>query len=122
MSLAAEIQSGASPDYVAFLRAHADSVAVGDFVLLYGKSDIDERNATFEVQTYLPGWFALGDDGGGVALLMRLDGSPPVYRCGHGALGSLEPEPVAESFADWHASGCPVPWMDDEDLDVDDDE
>ncbi|EKK02634.1 hypothetical protein RBSH_02049 [Rhodopirellula baltica SH28] len=67
------------------------------------------------MQTYLADWFAIGDDGGGTALLMRLDGSPAVYNCGHGAIGSLDPELVSPSFAQWLAAECPVPRMDDDD-------
>ena len=115
MTLLETVTSGASPEYSGFLAAQTDSAPAGDFVLLYGQTDLGERNETFEVQTYLPGWVAIGDDGGGVAILMRLDGSPSVYCCGHGALGSVDPELVTESFAAWLASDCPTPWMDDDD-------
>lgn len=109
MELLDEIGRGASSGYRAFLARAEASRQVGDLVLLYGRQDLVERNATYEVQTYLPGWVAIGDDGGGSAILVRLDGSDAVYQCGHGALGSVDPELVAESFAAWHASGCPLP-------------
>ena len=112
MTLLETISSGTSPEYSRFLVATTDSVAVGDFVLLYGQSDLLERNETFEVQTYLSGWAAIGDDGCGTALLMRLDGSPSVYRCGHGAIGSVDPELVSDSFSTWLANECPSTWMD----------
>lgn len=115
MTLIDTVTSKASPEYSSFLAAHSESISVGDYVFLYGKSDFAERNATYEVQTYLADWFAIGDDGCGTALLMRLDGSPEIYICGHGALGSLDPELVFPSFAQWHAAECPVPWMDDDD-------
>ena len=120
MNLVDTITSKAFSDYSSFLAGHAESVSVGDYVLLYGKSDLTERNETYEVQTYLADWVAIGDDGGGTALLMRLDGSPEVYSCGHGAIGSIDPELVSPSFAQWLAADCPVPWMNDEDDDDDD--
>ena len=115
MSLLETVISGTSPEYSSFLAARSDSAPTGDFVLLYGQSDLPERNETFEIHTYLPGWVAIGDDGGGTAILMRLDGSSSVYRCGHGAIGSLDPELVADSFARWLADDCPASWMDDDD-------
>ena len=115
MTLLETVTSGTSPEYSAFLVAQPESAPTGDFVLLYGQSDLSERNETFEVQQYLPDWVAIGDDGGGTAILMRLDGSPSVYRCGHGAIGSLDPELVSNSFAAWLADDCPARWMDDDD-------
>jgi len=110
-----DIRANASAEYLAYSKDHPDEQTVGDYILLYGQSHIAERNETYELPTYLPGWFTIGDDGGGTAILMRLDGSPAVYRCGHGALGSLDPGFVADSFASWLAADCPASWMDDDD-------
>ena len=109
------IRSNSSAEYLAYSEDYPDEQSVGDYILLYGQSYIAERNDTYEIPAYLPGWFTLGDDGGGTAILMRLDGSPAVYRCGHGAIGSSDPEWVAESFAEWLAAECPASWMDDDD-------
>ena len=114
MTLLNEIRSNAVTDYAAFLGDHADSISVGDFALLYGHSDIEERNATYEVHAYVAGWVAIGDDGGGSAFLMRLDGSETVFRCGHGAIGSIAPEIVSGSFRTWLADECPM--TDDDDF------
>lgn len=108
MSLLNQIQRTASADYKAFLDRTLTSEMFGDTVLLYGVQDIEERNATYEVQSYLPGWFSIGDDSGGRAFLMRLDSTPVVYRCDYGALGSIDPETVADAFGDWFNSECPV--------------
>ncbi len=115
MTLLDSVTSGASSEYSGFLVAHPDSTPVGDFILLYGQSDLTERNETYEVQSYLNGWVAIGDDGGGTAILIKLDGSPSVFRCGHGAIGSTDPELVAESFGAWFADDCRASWMDDDD-------
>ncbi|MEO9593312.1 hypothetical protein [Rhodopirellula bahusiensis] len=109
MTLDNSIASQASAEYLAFFDTHPESVLVRDVVVLYGKSDLPERNSTFEVQAYMPAWFSIGDDSGGIAFLMRLDGSPDVYACDHGAIGSIVPELVADSFASWLGSDCPMP-------------
>ena len=115
MNLLETVRSQASAEYADFLSQQSESTNVGDYILLYGQADLPERNATYEVQTYLPGWFTIGDDGGGKALLMRLDGSAAVFQCGHGAIGSIEPELVSDTFSKWLESGCPAQWMDDDD-------
>ena len=115
MTMLENVINGTSPEYSQYLMAHSDSTPIGDYVLLYGRSDLPERNATFGVQDHLSRWVAIGDDGGGTAILMRLDGSSSVYRCGHGAIGSLDPELVTESFSDWLAADCPASWMSDDD-------
>jgi hypothetical protein len=117
MSMIDQIRVNASAEYLSYATGHPEEQSVGDFILLYGQSCLDERNETYELQSYMPGWFTIGDDGGGVAILMRLDRSPAVFQCGHGALGSREPELVANSFSEWLANDCPVSWMDDEDDD-----
>lgn len=115
MNLFKTVTSEASPEFYTFLASHQESIPIGDVVLLYGQSDFVERNETFEIQQYLPNWVAIGDDGGGVAILMRMDGSSSVYCCGHGAIGSSDPKLVADSFAAWLAADCPASWMDDDD-------
>lgn len=114
MSLIDDIRNLASTQYREIAKSLEDSRSIGDYVLLYGAKDIEERNKTYEVQAYMPGWIAIGDDSGGQAILMKLDGSHGVYLCDHGALGSLDPEVVADSFSKWLEGSCPIPGHDDE--------
>jgi hypothetical protein len=114
MSLLENIQTLVSLQYLNLITTLDVSLSIGDYVLLYGMRDIEERNSIYEVQLYMPGWVAIGDDSGGQAILMRLDGSNAVYRCDHGALGSLEPALIAESLAEWIEIGCPMRQNDDE--------
>lgn len=86
MSLIDDIRNLASTQYRELGKTLDDSRSIGDYVLLYGAKDIEERNTTYEVQAYVPGWIAIGDDSGGQAILMKLDGSHGVYFCDHGAL------------------------------------
>lgn len=45
-----------------------------DGTAVYGPHSLAERNTTFEVAHYAPGWVLVGDDGGGRGLLMRASG------------------------------------------------
>lgn len=108
MALQDLIRTQGSAQYQQLAASLTEDRSVGDYVLLYGVNHIEERNQTFEVQKYMPGWIAIGDNGGGQAILMKLDGSDSVYACGHGALGSLPPELIAESLGDWVENRCPM--------------
>lgn len=77
-------------------------------VLLYSAEDLIERNETYEVKEYCPGYFTIGDDGGGGAIVMKVeDGS--LHLVDHGAMMPDCMKLVADSFQEWHASGCPLP-------------
>jgi hypothetical protein len=104
---------GKSPPqaYVAFLNAHARCESVGD-ILLYGTQDIVERNETYEVPRYCPGYATIGDDGGGRAIMLNLsDGS--LFIVGHGAIMPDYLESIANDFTTWYQQGCPLPMGDD---------
>ena len=116
MSLLDQIRIHASDQYQQLAQSLNSDLAIGDYVLFYGSDHIEERNRTYEVQIYMPGWVAIGDDGGGQAILMKLDGTNSVYCCGHGALGSLPPEMISDSLASWVENGCPM-HEDDDDFD-----
>lgn len=79
MNLLDRIRQDSAPEYRDFLAQNSsDDVSVGEEVLLYGLPGLPERNETYELEEYLPGWFTLGDDSGGNQFLMKLDGSPGV--------------------------------------------
>jgi len=107
MNLLDRVLRDSAPEYRDFLQGLPEEKLVGDVVLLYGLAVLQERNHTYEVQEYLPEWFTLGDDSGGNQLLMRLDGTPAVYSCDAGALGSIEPDLIHPRFAEWLTQGCP---------------
>ncbi len=116
MTLLETIRIHASEQYQQLVQSLANDLAIGDYVLFYGPDRIEERNRTYEVQTYMPGWVAIGDDGGGQAILMKLDGTNSVYSCGQGALGSLQPVMISDSLVFWIENGCPL-HEDDDDFD-----
>ncbi|MFC8431897.1 hypothetical protein [Streptomyces sp. NPDC057253] len=77
---------------------------------MYSAGDIGERNATYEVVRYAPGFLLVGDDGGGRGFLLRADDpDSAVFSSG---LGDLEPadfDVVSADFASWIESLRPAP-------------
>ena len=99
------------PAYREMLLA-ADGFAT-DELLLYGTGELAERNITFEVGTYVPALFAIGDDGGGQAILLAKDAADSkVYCAGHGALSKTRV--VAPSLEAWLANEPTVAQAEDE--------
>ncbi|MEU0409712.1 hypothetical protein ABZ307_18085 [Streptomyces griseorubiginosus] len=74
-------------------------------VAVYSTTDIGERNATYEVALYAPGFLLVGDDSGGRGFLLRVgDPDSAVFSSG---LGDLEPadfDAVSTDFASWIAT------------------
>ncbi|MFF0866222.1 hypothetical protein ACFYUV_31020 [Nonomuraea sp. NPDC003560] len=79
-------------------------------VAVYSAGDIGERNATYEVARYAPGFLLVGDDSGGRGFLLRADDpDSAVFSSG---LGDLEPagfDVVAADFPSWIESLGPGP-------------
>ena len=81
----------------------------GDSVWLYSIDDLLERNQTYEVLSYCPGWLTVGDDGGGRALMASLDPRiAEVFIVDHGCMATECFEPLADDLRHWIASGCPL--------------
>ena len=107
-SAAAVAGTGLLPEDYATLLAQADGVAADHFIL-YSCVELPERNATYEVDRYAPGFVTVGDDGGGSALVMRAGpGRSPVFRVGHGTMTPPDMVRLADSLAEWIGAGCPV--------------
>lgn len=98
------------PDhYRAFLLEHPAGIS-GDSVLLYGLENVVERNETYEAKKYCPGHVAIGDNGGGDAIVLTLDDELGcVFLVDHGVMTSDCFHPVAFSFRQWLQQGCPLP-------------
>lgn len=96
------------PEDYAALLAQSDGVYANHFAL-YPCEVLPERNATFEVGKYAPGFVIVGGDGGGSAIVMRGGpGRSPVFLVGHGVMQPSHMERLADSLADWIEAGCPV--------------
>ena len=94
-------------EYIALLT-QADGVHT-DSLALYPSGDVPERNRTYEVAVYAPGFLAIGDDGGGQAIALRAGRGPsPVFVVGHGVMTPDHMATVAASLSDWLRLGCPL--------------
>jgi hypothetical protein len=71
-------------DYAAFLGISNGLVSQGCLTLLEVE-ELAQRNAIYEVQDYLPHHVMIGDDSGGIALVMKY-GDRAVYEVGMGTL------------------------------------
>lgn len=60
---------------MADLWSSSHGVLGTDGTRIYGPDDISERNTTYEVSRYAPGWVLIGDDSGGHGYLMRSTGA-----------------------------------------------
>ncbi|MFJ5875658.1 hypothetical protein ACIQD1_13160 [Streptomyces sp. NPDC093088] len=79
-------------------------------VAVYSAVDIGERNATYEVAQYAPGFLLVGDDSGGRGFLLRADDpDSAVFSSGLGDLDPADFEVVSADFASWIESLGPAP-------------
>jgi hypothetical protein len=85
-----------------------DGLLTESGVGVYSAGDIGERNATYEVAQYAPGFLLIGDDSGGRGFLLRAD--DPDSAVFSSDLGDLDPadfDVVSADFAAWIESFCP---------------
>lgn len=76
-------------------------------LVLYSSEDVLERNATFEVEKYAPGFFAIGDDSGGRSILIHLDESG-VFVVGQGSMDPTDMRKIGDSLSCWIDAGCVI--------------
>lgn len=94
--------------YLRFLQDGQEGMH-GEQVLLYGADSLMERNATYDTALACPGYITIGDDSGGRAVMLALDGtSTAVYLVGHGTMQRDDFELAADDFASWLAADCPL--------------
>lgn len=85
-------------------------------IKIYGIEEIKERNETFEVEKYLPGYVAIGDDSGGNLLLMKacaLSTSVFLSDCGSLFLDESN-DKIINDFESWIDDGCNIDWVKEE--------
>jgi len=95
------VRGGLPPSYRALLQV-SDGAIVGGWKL-YSSAELLERNATYRIQEFMPGYLLVGDNGGGRGLFLRTE-SPLDFRTfvvGFGALSDEEARAVAPSFEEW---------------------
>jgi hypothetical protein len=71
-------------------------------LILYSTDEIEERNLTYEVKDYLPGWVLIGDDGGGRGVLLDCDEPPgAIYLVGLGSMLRSDASMLAPTIIEW---------------------
>ncbi|WP_425248057.1 SMI1/KNR4 family protein [Streptomyces sp. NEAU-NA10] len=77
-------------------------------VTVYSAGCIGERNTTYEVARYAPGFLLVGDNSGGRGFLLRADGpGSAVFSSDLGDLGHEDFEVESVDFASWIEALCP---------------
>ncbi|MEU9339937.1 hypothetical protein AB0D74_01755 [Streptomyces sp. NPDC048278] len=87
-----------------------DGLLTESGVCVYEAGCIGERNATYEVAQYAPGFVLIGDDSGGCGFLLRADDpGSAVFSSGLGDLNPTRFEAVSQDFPTWIESLRPGP-------------
>lgn len=82
---------------------------INNVVLLYAAEEVVERNETFETKQYCPGYIAIGDDSGGRAIVIPLQGkSTHVSLVDHGSMSSDDFELLDRDLIRWVEAKCPL--------------
>lgn len=69
-----------------------------DSLAIHEIEDMPARNLDYEVQTYLPGYFMIGDDSGGQAILLNEMGE--VFEVGMGVMDLSDLQQSANSITE----------------------
>jgi SMI1 / KNR4 family (SUKH-1) len=95
------------PDYKDLLR-QTNGFSVSGGLALYGCDEIEERNETWEVAKYCPGYVAVGDTGGGEVILLRKS-DQSVHIVGTGSMMPEDMREIGKTLNDWFAKSLPTP-------------
>lgn len=87
-----------SAEYVDLIRLHNGGSTRGNLSIL-DVEDAVQRNVDYEVAQYMPGYFMIGDDGGGSAVLLNLR-DRRVYEVDMGVMDERFAELSANSLAE----------------------
>lgn len=100
-----EIEYGGSlpREYVELLEISDGMYTNGNLSIL-GAEGVVQRNVDYEVQVYLPGYFMIGDDGGGNAILLNL-GDRRIYEVDMGVMDEESMKLSADSLEELLALG-----------------
>jgi hypothetical protein len=93
------------PEQYRALLAEANGVSA-NLVQIYAAGDVPERNATYEVAEYAPGYLVVGTVND-FPVLLRAGPTSPVYENDWGAMTPDCMDELAPSLAEWIERGCP---------------
>lgn len=87
----------------------ANGALFGNGVHLYSTTVLPERNDTWEVAEYCPGYLAVGDNSGGRVFLMKAASEARmVFESDSGDMDPTSLREVADDFSTWVRRGCPT--------------
>lgn len=86
------------PSYLQFLEL--SNGLFGDEITLLEAEDIEQRNIDYEVKEYLPNFLMIGDNGGGVAILMD-NKNQNIFAVGMGVMSEDSLEKISSSLEDF---------------------
>ncbi|WP_086929577.1 SMI1/KNR4 family protein [Agarilytica rhodophyticola] len=91
-------------EYIKLLK-QADGFFLDNGITVYSSKDICERNETFEVQDYAPGHLAIGDDSGGLSILINLE-NEKIFSVDQGSMDVDDMTLIGNSLSNWLLNGC----------------
>ena len=86
------------PSYLQFLEL--SNGLFGDEITLLEAEEIQQRNIDYEVEEYLPNFLMIGDNGGGVAILMD-NKNQNIFAVGMGVMSEDSLEKISSSLEDF---------------------
>jgi len=95
------------PTELEALLSRANGLGLQNGIVIYACHEVAERNATYQVDKYIPGFIAIGDDSGGRAILLS-QFQPQVFLADYGSLDVDEIQAIANTLREWVEGGCPL--------------
>ncbi|UXH76183.1 SMI1/KNR4 family protein [Roseateles amylovorans] len=83
----------------------ANGFTLENGVFIYSSSELFERNSTFEVDRYSPGYIAIGDDSGGRSILIARE-KAGVFLVDQGSMDPDEFELISQTLSIWLSDSC----------------
>lgn len=91
-------------EYTELLR-NANGFVLNNGLTVYSSSEVFERNETFEVEEYAPGYLAIGDDSGGLSILINIE-NEKIYSVDQGIMDPDDMDLQSDSLEQWVLRGC----------------
>lgn len=88
----------------------ATNGALGNLASLYGAGQLVEKNKTYQVQEYAPGYVSIGNDHGGCQFLMRAQKEETEFRLVGDGSGVVTENDCKDDFVSWLTSDSGDPW------------
>ncbi|WP_254636634.1 SMI1/KNR4 family protein, partial [Acinetobacter oleivorans] len=95
------------PDIYFQLLEFSDGILFESGVVIYSSNEVFERNQTFEVQKYAGDYLAIGDDSGGMSILIPFRGEG-VFVVDQGSMDPNDMSKISDSLMNWFKAGCQI--------------